>query len=189
MRCDSSPDPASLTPGQLLEVNRVCDRFENDLRAGRRPTIENVLTHVAEPLQTALLRDLLNIELEYRRALGERPGMAEYRRRFPDHAGMIEAHFPPSESSPKATGSATPATSADVARNLLFGVLALQNGLIDAAHLVAAFQAWLRDPRRPLADHLARSGCLDPEDRRAVEVLVARQLIKLGVVQDPGTGP
>ncbi len=30
-------------------------------------------------------------------------------------------------------------------RNLLFGLLALQNGLIDQGALVAAFQAWTRD--------------------------------------------
>jgi hypothetical protein len=34
---------------------------------------------------------------------------------------------------------------ADTERNLLFGLLALQNGLIDQAQLVAAFQSWARD--------------------------------------------
>ena len=32
-------------------------------------------------------------------------------------------------------------------RDLLFGLLALQNGLIDQGQLVAAFQAWTRDKR------------------------------------------
>ena len=36
-----------------------------------------------------------------------------------------------------------PATSAE--RNLLFGLLALQNGLIDQVQLIAAFQSWTRD--------------------------------------------
>lgn len=35
-------------------------------------------------------------------------------------------------------------------RDLLFGLLALQNGLIDQVQLVAAFQAWTRDKARPL---------------------------------------
>ena len=39
-------------------------------------------------------------------------------------------------------------------RNLLFGLLALQNGLIDQGQLVTAFQAWTRDKARPLADNL-----------------------------------
>ena len=46
-------------------------------------------------------------------------------------------------------------------RHLLFGLLALQNGLIDQAQLVAAFQAWTRDKSRTLADHLVARGDLD----------------------------
>ena len=55
-------------------------------------------------------------------------------------------------------------------RNLLFGLIALQVGLIDQAQLVAAFQAWTRDKSRRLADHLADRGGLDatpaPPSRR-----------------------
>ena len=39
-------------------------------------------------------------------------------------------------------------------RNLLFGLLALQNGIINQVQLVAAFQAWSLDRSRSLADHL-----------------------------------
>ena len=56
---------------------------------------------------------------------------------------------------------ATPWPHAD--RDLLFGLLALQNGLIDQGQLVAAFQAWTRDKARPLADHLVARGDLDAE--------------------------
>ena len=45
-------------------------------------------------------------------------------------------------------------------RHLLFGLLALQNGLIDQVQLVAAFQAWTRDKARSLADHLEARGDL-----------------------------
>jgi serine/threonine protein kinase len=65
-------------------------------------------------------------------------------------------------------------------RNLLFGLLALQNGLIDQGQLVAAFQAWTLDKSRSLADHLEARGDLDLDDRRAVEALVARHLKKHG---------
>ena len=65
-------------------------------------------------------------------------------------------------------------------RQLLFGILALQVGLIDQAKLVAAFQAWALDKSRPLADHLAGQGGLDADDRLAVEALVARHLMKHG---------
>jgi hypothetical protein len=68
----------------------------------------------------------------------------------------------------------------DAERQLLFGLLALQNGLVDQGQLVAAFQAWTLDKARTLADHFVGRGDLDPDDRSAVEVLVARHLKKHG---------
>ncbi len=70
--------------------------------------------------------------------------------------------------------------SVDTDRNLLFGLLALQNGLIDQAKLVAAFQAWTLEKARPLAEHLVARGDLDVDDRSAVEALVTRHLKKHG---------
>jgi serine/threonine-protein kinase len=64
--------------------------------------------------------------------------------------------------------------------DLLFGLLALQNGLINQGQLVAAFQAWTLDKARALADHLVGRGDLDVDDRSAVEALVARHLKKHG---------
>jgi eukaryotic-like serine/threonine-protein kinase len=63
-------------------------------------------------------------------------------------------------------------------RNLLFGLLALQNGLINQAQLVAAFQAWTLDRARGLAEHLVGRGDLDTDDRSAVEALAERHLKK-----------
>jgi eukaryotic-like serine/threonine-protein kinase len=63
-------------------------------------------------------------------------------------------------------------------RHLLFGLLALQVGLIDQAQLVAAFHAWTRDKARPLADHLRALGHLDDEQRGLVEALAAQHLKK-----------
>jgi polyhydroxyalkanoate synthesis regulator phasin len=71
-----------------------------------------------------------------------------------------------------------PNTDAD--RNLLFGLIALQNGLIDQDQLVAAFGAWSRDKARRLVDHLADRGDLDAEQRAAVNALVALHLKKHG---------
>jgi eukaryotic-like serine/threonine-protein kinase len=68
----------------------------------------------------------------------------------------------------------------DHSRDLLFGLLALQNGLIDQAQLVASFQAWTRDRMRPLAEHLVGRGELDAEQRAGVEAMVALHLKKHG---------
>jgi serine/threonine-protein kinase len=72
-----------------------------------------------------------------------------------------------------------PVTS-DPSRDLLFGLLALQIGLIDQGALFAAFAAWARDKARPLADHLIGRGDLDAEQRGLLEGLVAQHLKKHG---------
>lgn len=65
-------------------------------------------------------------------------------------------------------------------RNLLFGLLALQNGLIDQVQLVGAFQAWSLEKGRTLPEHLVARGDLDADDRSAVDALLARHLRKHG---------
>ena len=63
-------------------------------------------------------------------------------------------------------------------RDLLFGLLALQNGLIDQGQLVAAFQAWTRDKARPLAEQLVERGDLDVDARSGIEAMVALHVKK-----------
>jgi hypothetical protein len=57
-------------------------------------------------------------------------------------------------------------------RNLLFGLLALQNGIINQGQLVAAFQAWTLEKSRRLADHLEARGDLTGARRGLLEGLV-----------------
>src|SRR4051794_14327627 len=61
--------------------------------------------------------------------------------------------------------------AADTDRHLLFGLLALQNGLIQQAQLVAAFHAWTCDKSRSLADHLITLGHINAAQRSVVEAL------------------
>jgi hypothetical protein len=68
----------------------------------------------------------------------------------------------------------------DTSGHLLFGLIALQNGLIDQSRLVAAFQAWTPDKARPLAEHFVTRGDLDDEQRAGVEAMVALHLKKYG---------
>src|SRR6516225_8172658 len=68
-------------------------------------------------------------------------------------------------------------------RHLLFGLLALQNGLIDQVQLVAAFQAWTRDKASSLADQLVARGDLDANARAGLEAIVALHVKKHGDVE------
>jgi serine/threonine-protein kinase len=65
-------------------------------------------------------------------------------------------------------------------RDLLFGLLALQNGLIDQGQLMLAFQAWTRDKAKSLADQFVARGDLDAEQRAGVEAMVALHVKKHG---------
>src|SRR5215469_17521324 len=56
-------------------------------------------------------------------------------------------------------------------RHLLFGLLALQNGLINQGQLLAAFQAWTLDKSKRLADHLEARGDLTGAKRALLEAL------------------
>ena len=83
----------TLSPTDAIEINRICDRHEADWRSGGRPLIENHIANIQEPVRSALLRELLATELECRQSAGERPRLAEYRARFPDHIAIVEAAF------------------------------------------------------------------------------------------------
>ncbi len=65
-------------------------------------------------------------------------------------------------------------------RNLLFGLLALQNGLIDQGALFVAFAAWTRDKGRSLADHLVELKHLDAARRAIVEAMAGLHVQALG---------
>ncbi len=56
---------------------------------------------------------------------------------------------------------------------LLFGVLALENGLIDQGQLLDAVQAWTRDKSHRLADYMPDGDGLGAERRAVVDALVA----------------
>ena len=68
-------------------------------------------------------------------------------------------------------------------RQLLFGLLALQNGLIDQGQLLAGFQAWMLEKMSSLADILVRRGDLSAVQRNLLEALADQHLLKHGDVE------
>jgi eukaryotic-like serine/threonine-protein kinase len=70
--------------------------------------------------------------------------------------------------------------SVEPSRDLLIGLLALQTGLIDQGHLVAAFHAWTRDKSRSIAEHLVALGHLDLAHGPLLEGLAAAHLARHG---------
>jgi serine/threonine protein kinase len=75
-------------------VDGACVRFEAAWRTNQRPRIEDHLGDRREPERSLLLRELLRLELDYRRQRGERPALDEYLSRFPQHTPLVSSLFP-----------------------------------------------------------------------------------------------
>jgi len=71
-----------------------------------------------------------------------------------------------------------PTPAAD--RNLLFGIHALQAGLIDRDQLVAAMNAWVLEKETPLGDILVRQAALDADAHALLAALVEKALARHG---------
>jgi tetratricopeptide (TPR) repeat protein len=74
-------------------IDQACDRYEAQWKAGARPRIEVFLAEAPENERSALLRELMLLEIEFRGARGERPSLDEYLARFPGHDSVIGTIF------------------------------------------------------------------------------------------------
>jgi serine/threonine protein kinase/WD40 repeat protein len=86
-------EPGGLPLSLALRVDEACARFEAAWQDGGRPRIEDFLAATPEAERAALLRELLPVELELRRSVGEQPTADEYRARFPAHAALAAEVF------------------------------------------------------------------------------------------------
>ena len=68
----------------------------------------------------------------------------------------------------------------DTERNLLFGVVALQHGVVDADRLVETCADWVTEPTQPLADLFVERGVMTDEQKTEVEKVVAGELAAHG---------
>jgi serine/threonine-protein kinase len=68
----------------------------------------------------------------------------------------------------------------DPSREILFGLMALQVGLVDQAQFLATVRACCRDGDWPLRDELVARGVLDPEECALLATLVAKDLKRHG---------
>jgi serine/threonine-protein kinase len=91
---DQTRHDRSLLPLEILGlIDRICNRFESDWESGGRPRIEDYLDQIAQAYRSALLGDLLAVELDARHRRGESPQVSEYLERFPSDAATIVGAF------------------------------------------------------------------------------------------------
>ena len=91
----STPDgPSKDRPreaGVESEIQLAREHFAGMYQAGQRPRIEAYLDRVPAEVRGRLLEELLVLELSERQSAGEVLDAAAYRRRFPEHVGLVEA--------------------------------------------------------------------------------------------------
>src|SRR5947209_20149730 len=91
---DTPAGPGASVSLSLAErVHFLCRRFEDALRAGVPPALEDFLAGTAGAERAELLRELLCLELDHRTRAGDTPTADEYRARFPQDGAIIEAAF------------------------------------------------------------------------------------------------
>jgi tetratricopeptide (TPR) repeat protein/tRNA A-37 threonylcarbamoyl transferase component Bud32 len=114
------PTLSSLTPDQALLVEKLCTRFEDAWKKGERPRVEDFLGDVGDDLRPVLLRELILLDMDYRRRLGENPRPEDYW--FPG----IDAPTPDAEATlpfPKGHTPADAGVPARVGRYTVFELL------------------------------------------------------------------
>src|SRR5262249_16182962 len=82
----------------------LCDRLEKAWQAGQRPLLEEYVAEVPETAAAVLLRELILVDVLYRRRAGEAVQPADYQARFPalDAAWLAAALTPPPPPPPPA---------------------------------------------------------------------------------------
>jgi serine/threonine protein kinase/Flp pilus assembly protein TadD len=80
----------ALSPADARLVDQACDRFEAAWKAAQRPDAQEHLGATVGAVRSALLRQLLLLDWEYRRRAGDEPHPEDYHRRFPGDTAMVE---------------------------------------------------------------------------------------------------
>src|SRR5262245_51861720 len=80
---DAAWGGTELTGAQARHVDEACNRFEDAWRAGARPRIEDHLGGDAAAAPAPLVRELVALDVYYRRRAGEALAADDYRGRFP----------------------------------------------------------------------------------------------------------
>jgi hypothetical protein len=84
MRDDAKTTAAESLPLSLARrIDAACLRFEAAWRSGPRPHLPDYLAEVPAAEQAAYLRELIPLDIAYRRRRGEEPGPDDYLKRFP----------------------------------------------------------------------------------------------------------
>src|SRR5262249_1774904 len=77
-------------------MDEICCRFEQSWQAGEVPRPEDFLDDADGALRLAVVRELVRLDVYYRRLAGDDPSAQDYLDRFPDAAAVLSELFPAS---------------------------------------------------------------------------------------------
>jgi serine/threonine protein kinase len=87
----------SITPSVLKHVDPIADQFDSAWQAALQqvapPDLEDYLGRSIEPMRSALLRELVAIDIQYYARWRGKPSLAKYTDRFPAHADLFSDLF------------------------------------------------------------------------------------------------
>ena len=98
------PEDDQLPISVRTRIDDTCEHFESSIKAGGEPNIADCLEEFAADQRGTLLRELLHVELSWRRRRGEEPTPQEYQTRFADFSELIAETFQRTEKSSGAGG-------------------------------------------------------------------------------------
>lgn len=87
----TSASPETPEPSHSDIIDRICDQFEALLHRREQPRIEEFLPLVPDPAREGLLRELVALEIDYRKDPGDTLPFAPYFLRFPQFTAALNA--------------------------------------------------------------------------------------------------
>src|SRR5262245_19265657 len=79
---NDATEPPALRVSAVRLIDELCDEFEAAWARGERPQLESYLARVSGSERLELLRELLGVEIHYRRRLGEAVAEGEFSARL-----------------------------------------------------------------------------------------------------------
>jgi serine/threonine protein kinase len=163
-----------------LRINAALNRFEQAWKTGQRPRIEEFLGDAPEPVRSALLRELIALDIEYRRQAGEQPQAADYHVQFPSlDPAQVGAYLEPQVSTvPRTT------LPAELPRPAIPGYEVL--GELGQGGQSIVYQAWQTSLQRFVAVKMLLAGVYASTDelkRFQIEAEAAARLQHPHIVQ------
>lgn len=172
-------------------VDGCCDEFESLRRKGRGPRMEDYLDRVDAENRQQLLRELLFIEIQFRRREEQPPELEEYLARFPEDQELVREVFQTPDASVGLSTTIANQPGSECEQAVAFETRCSQLEFHDRGGLGEVYRA--RDARlaRAMAVkfiHWSHLGNLDACERFHVEVEVTSRLDHPGVVPVYGMG-